>query len=154
MSDEEIKRLQSRIIVFALIGILLTGLVVGLSAAIPQYGQAKARVEEAFRFNARVQALALGQLLGKWHDVALQITSRTRIREKLEAYNRGEISLAELQAFSEDKLLDALEQSTSAAGIVRLDALNRPVLRVGITPPSNSCPFRRGIVVVLSMADR
>ncbi len=140
MSDEEIKRLQGRIIAFAMVGILLTGLVVGVSTAVPQYSQAKVRAEEALRFNVRVQGLAVGQLLAKWRDIALQITSRTRIREGLEAYNRGEMSLAELRRFSEGKLLDALAQSQAAIGIIRHDARRAPVVEAGIVPQLDHLP--------------
>ncbi len=135
MPEEDIRALYHRITVFALLGILLTGLVVGLSAALPQYGQAKARAEEALRFNVQLQALAVGQVLSHWQDVARQFTSRSQIRDRLEAYNAGRIDADALRAYTAPKLTDALDQAGDVVGISRLDAKGQPVVRLGTAIP-------------------
>lgn len=140
MHDFEIKQLQRRITLLAVIGVLVTALVVGLAAGVPQYQQARQQLEQTLAHNVEIQGLAVEQLLAKWHDVASQITSRTRIRQELEAYNSGERTLEELQQFSDPKLDDALSYTPEAKALVRLDALGNPVITIGRPVPQELIP--------------
>ncbi|MDX5411414.1 MAG: EAL domain-containing protein [Thauera sp.] len=128
-------RLQQRIQSFAVIGILLTGLLVALATAVPMYRHAHALAERALADTARGEARTAGQFLAKSADIARQIASRSAVRDRLEAYNRREISLAELADFSTPRIRDALDQAGQIAGMVRFDRDGNPVLALGLPLP-------------------
>ncbi|WEN40652.1 putative signaling protein [Thauera sp. GDN1] len=131
-------RLQQRIQSFALIGILLTGLLVALATAVPMYRHAHALAERALADAARGEARAAGQFLAKSADIARQIASRSAVRDKLEAYNRREIDLVELVDFCAPRIRDALDHAGQIAGMVRFDRDGKPVLELGLPLPRAS----------------
>lgn len=63
--------------------------------------------------------------------IAEQITSRTQVRQVLEDYNLGRITLEELPAFSTDKRQEALHCSQEIMAISRYDAEQQLVIEVG-----------------------
>ncbi|MHB8788138.1 MAG: putative bifunctional diguanylate cyclase/phosphodiesterase [Thauera sp.] len=128
-------RLQQRIQSFAIIGILLTGLLVALATAVPMYRHAHALAERALADTARAEARTAGQFLAKSTDIARQIASRSAVRDRLDAYNRWEISLAELVDFSAPRIRDALDNAGQIAGMVRFDRDGNPVLELGLPLP-------------------
>ena len=77
--------------------------------------------------SAEMEAIVVSQWTRRAKDLALLITSRTRIRQELEKYNRGEISLKTLSAFTKPKLDDAMNRGREITGIARLDDDNRIV---------------------------
>ncbi len=79
--------------------------------------------------------MAVEEYLSRAKDIALQITSRTQIRKKLEGFNRGEIPFSELVAFSGPKLGDAMKLSEEVVGISRLSPAGTPLVDVGLSPP-------------------
>ena len=132
--------LQRRIGLFAMGGILATGLLTGLATALPLYLDARKQIETSVGYNIRSQAEAAGQLMARFRAVALQVTSRTQLREALERYNRWELSLPELERFTTPRLRDALAHSPSIAGMVRLDAAGEAVVHLGHTVPPEHWP--------------
>lgn len=141
MTTHKTYQLQRRILAFAMLGILLTGLVVGLATGVPLYLQGRQHGEEALHSQVHGQTQAIGQYFHKLTDVAMQLTSRSVIRDRLEQYNRGEVSREDLVAFSAPRLQDALGQSADVAGLVRLDAAGHPAVTLGLMPPHNSLPL-------------
>jgi len=131
MAEHETKRLQSRIMAFAMLGILLTGVIVGLATGIPLYRDARSSAEQAAAFNVEVRALAVGQLIGKWRDVAQQVTSRRAIRDMLDQYLAGEVGLKRLQAFTAPKLADALSENRDAVALTRLGPKGQVLVHLG-----------------------
>jgi len=75
--------------------------------------------------------MAVNEWIRHAMDIAVQVTSRTRIRQELEKYNKGKISLAQLKAFTEPKLSDAMNISKEIVGITRLDNSGKPVAHCG-----------------------
>lgn len=69
--------------------------------------------------------------LNKHESLSGQTASRTAIREKQLAYQRGEISLDELVAFSAPKLADAIQANGDIVGIARFDLMGRLLFNVG-----------------------
>jgi signal transduction histidine kinase len=63
--------------------------------------------------------------------LAQQVTSRTAIRDKLEDYEQGQISLKTLADFTRDKLEDPIKRSAEITGIVRLSSKGEMVVAVG-----------------------
>ncbi|WP_114649326.1 EAL domain-containing protein [Pseudothauera hydrothermalis] len=125
--------LQRRIGLFAIAGILVTSLLTGLATALPLYLDARKQIENSVGYDIRSRAEAAGQLLAHFRSVAMQVTSRTQLREALERYNRSALSLPELQRFSVPRLRDALAQSPEIVGMVRLDADGQAVVQLGQT---------------------
>lgn len=123
--------LQRRIRLLSVAGILLTGLLAGIATAIPMYQHARGQIEASIGFSVRSQAQAVAQFFANMESVAGQVASRTQIRERLEAYNRLQVSLAELVEFSAPRLRDAIDQVGNVAGMVRYDANDFPVVELG-----------------------
>ncbi len=140
MTTHKTAQLQRSILAFAMLGILFTGLVVGLVTGVPLYLQARSHGEEALQSQVHGQTQSISQYFAKLADVAMQLTSRSVIRDRLEQYNRGEMSREELVAFSAPRLQDALGQSADVAGLLRLDAAGRPAVTLGLVPPQVSWP--------------
>jgi two-component sensor histidine kinase len=111
------------------------GTVVGLVSTLPLMH----RLEEAARHDlhrtAQMTARAVGEFAHSAQDMARQITSRTRIRQALAAYETGSTSRESLRDFTEPKLSDALRLSMHAVGITRLDARDTVVAQVGEAIP-------------------
>ena len=149
-SETETLRLQHRIVNFALTAILITGLAVGVATAIPAFQSAKAAVEAAVDYNVRLQGMALDQFTTRLADMALQVTSRTVIRDKLDDYVHGRVTLDELRGFSKPKLADALALHPEALGILRLGPAGETLVSVGEVPPAPAWPSPEGNAPLLA----
>ncbi len=128
---EKPQELQRRIARFSIFGIIFTALFVGLTTAVPLHLYAKKDIEKNLVFNAKTQALTVQEHLSKLHDIATQITSRTKARELLEAYNTGKISLEELQQNVSPILRDAMTLSQLIVGITRVSLKGIALVKVG-----------------------
>ena len=140
MTLQRTAQLQRRIQLFAMFGVLVTGLLVGLVTGVPLYQQGRAHSEDTVHAQMHAQAQGVAQYLGRLANVAMLLTSRSVIRDYLEAYNRGEITREELAGFSVARLQDALKQSTDVVGLVRLDASGEPAIRIGLQPERKDWP--------------
>ena len=140
MAMHDTYRLQKRILVFAVLGSLLTGLVVGLATAIPLYRNARAHSEASMLFQVRSQAQTIAHFLERIDDVTMQFTSRSQIRDRLEQYDHGKVSLRDVAAYTAPRLQDALTQSGDVAGLVRLARSGTPIVQLGTMPPREWWP--------------
>ena len=113
-------------------------LALAAGVSIPLYLNLSGQVAERFMSSAKRQSATVSQYLLRAEELAGQITSRTRIRQELEKFNRGEITLDGLVRFTAPKLKDALQRSNEVMGITRLDARGRVVLSLGIHPPDDA----------------
>ncbi len=127
------ERLHRRLQRALVVGWVVTALVIGGVASGLFYVNRATAVEQELMGRLAQQAAALEAELTRYRQVAAQITSRTRIRERLEAYNRGEVDRSALRGFSEPKLADAMREARDLIGIQRRDATGQPVVSVG--PP-------------------
>ncbi len=125
------KRLQKSIVGYSAMGILVIGVIVALVSIGPLYKYLKENADRNLQLVQNTKTRAVEEYLSRAKDIASQISSRTRIREVLEVYNRGEITLKELVKFTENKLLDAMNHSEEVAGISRLDKGGNLVVYVG-----------------------
>ncbi|MBF0623209.1 MAG: response regulator [Magnetococcales bacterium] len=128
---ESTHRLQRVLLFIAMGGIFLTGLAVVAGGLLPLYGQFKQEQHRDLLLALKDRTRLLEQGLRNAIDVALQVASRTMAREKLAALNRGEVDTTAARAFIEPILDDALQQSQSVTGILRLDRHDRLVAQVG-----------------------
>lgn len=132
------ERFSKSILIYAVLGALAMSAsftVTGLAALRSHY---KRYEEETLSLALKTKISAIEQYLDWAGDMGLQITSRTKIREYLEDYNRGIVSLDQLVAFSAPKLADAVHLSKEVAGISRFDVLGNPVVQVGLVIPGVS----------------
>jgi signal transduction histidine kinase/DNA-binding response OmpR family regulator/HPt (histidine-containing phosphotransfer) domain-containing protein len=137
---DPVRRLRTKLIVFSAVGVAAMGLVVAVTGLYPLHKQLKAEQKAHLKHVANVKILAVDQIVSQFRDVALQITSRTKARQKLEALNRGEVSADELKAFSDPILFDALKRSEVVVGITRLDLNGQAVAAVGFPVPRKLWP--------------
>jgi PAS domain S-box-containing protein len=135
-ADELLCRLRLRLVV----GLVLTGLLLGGLVATFLYFSHARQLEQTFFHNVELQGLALESKLDRLRDIAAQITSRTGIRQELERYRDGLISRAELAAFSRPKLTDAMLQTEDVVGISRLDPEGGMLVEVGEKIPREFWP--------------
>ena len=80
---------------------------------------------------AEIRSMAITEWCRRAKDLAKQITSRTRIREELEKYNKRKIDSDQLIVFTLPKLKDAMSLSDEIVGILRLDVNNQVVTGCG-----------------------
>jgi signal transduction histidine kinase/CheY-like chemotaxis protein/HPt (histidine-containing phosphotransfer) domain-containing protein len=169
-SPDLAKRLPRLIPIYSAVGILVVGIAVALMSILPLYTRLKREQENQLSFAVQTRQQTVDQFLSRLKGIAEQITSRTKAREKLEAYNRGEVTDEAMKAFSTPILNDALERSEDAVGIVRLDGRGKPATEVGRVPPVEwweavheagvtlHGPFRDGetsfLIVVAPIVDR
>ncbi len=132
----EAVRLQRMIVVFSVCALALVAAVVAVVAIIPMQRQMKAAADASLVHGLALDSVAVGEIVARATDLARQVTSRSAIRDALVRFNRGQMTVGELVAYTADKLADASRLSDEILGIVRLDAEGRPVVAVGRPIPA------------------
>lgn len=123
---------QRRVRLMAVLGILLTSVVIGgITTTLLYRSQASILANQLF-FAIELHSAALQAELARLRNISAQITSRTRIRQELERYLRGEIDRQALASFSVPKLADAMHSNHDVLGITRLDPDLLLVFEVGM----------------------
>jgi diguanylate cyclase (GGDEF)-like protein/PAS domain S-box-containing protein len=145
-----VRRIRHKAMLLAMLGILISGVLVALVAAIPIYLSAREGLERSTLAGLQAQARALDHLVQRYEGIAGQVTSRTEIRERLAAYAGGKLSRDELVAFTEPRLIDALEGSPALAGIVRLGPMGEVIVAAGTTAPVPDVTSIEGLTSVES----
>jgi len=130
-----IKVLQRRMVIFSVLALLLTGGAVAASAILPLGGLLNDAARDRLAHVHALTSLSIGQHVRTLEGLALQVTSRSAIRDALEAYLDGRRDAADLRAFTEPKLADAMQLSPLMIGITRRAPDGRPVASVGRPPP-------------------
>ncbi|MBF0528356.1 MAG: PAS domain S-box protein, partial [Deltaproteobacteria bacterium] len=116
----------------------MVGIVVALVSVYPLYDRLKQETARQLVFVAKSKAVAIEEFLSGQKAIAMQISSRSALREKLEAYNRGEITREELTSYSEERIIEATKRYPEIAGLVRLDISGRPIIRLGQAIPEDA----------------
>jgi signal transduction histidine kinase len=134
------RKLKKSLILYVTIGICLIGITVAFITALPLYNRLKEEQRRHLLHKLEIKKMVVEEYLSRARDTALQVTSRTQIRKKLSAYNRGEVTLEELVEYTRPKLADAMDLSEDMVGITRLDDSGAPVVEVGRPVPSQWWP--------------
>ncbi|MBP0004310.1 MAG: hypothetical protein J7642_11435 [Cyanobacteria bacterium SBC] len=137
-SQHPTQHFQRYLLTVSAVGIFLVSAIVAAVASIPLSQRLKVSAQQNLGFAAKTRALTLEEFLSRLKDVTVQITSRTRARQALEAYNRGEVDREAFVQTSTGILNDALVQSEEVVGITRLDRRGNLAVRVGREIPSSS----------------
>ncbi len=121
--------------------LLIFSLFLILTIANPIYQRLKESENNNVYNNVELTAMAVNEWGRRVMDIAVQVTSRTRIRQELEKYNNNEISLPQLKTFTEPKLSDAMNMSEEIIGITRVDRLGKVVAQCGEPIQLQTCPI-------------
>ncbi|MFH2122277.1 MAG: PAS domain S-box protein [Pseudomonadota bacterium] len=136
-TQHDSRQLQGKFFGCTVGAVLLICTVVAVSSFFSFYGQLQESVRTRLLFDYTTQKGRIEQHLAKLQDIAAQVTSRTQIREALEAYNQGKISREKLVAFSLPKLQDAMNHSPVIAGINRFNPQKELLVQVGMAIPAS-----------------
>lgn len=134
MRECQIDRCRQLILSISLVGILLTGTLVGLSSALPMFFSAREHVENSALDSLETRAAAINSLLAGYQDIARQFTSRTEIRRRLEAYEAGDLGFDELVAFTRPRLKDPMSKLPELLFMRRCGPDLEPVVSLGHNP--------------------
>lgn len=129
------KTLQKSLVIYSALGMLAIGVSVAIASILPLYDQLKQAEERSLLFAARTRGMAIEESVSRAKSIALQIASRTKARQQLEAYNQGDIPTEEFVRVSQNILTDALNQSPEVVGITRLDREGKKAVGVGMAIP-------------------
>jgi len=129
------------IVASAAAGIAAIGSLIAITGGLPFYHLLKSYQEDHFLFEVSSVSENVEQYFARITDIAVQITSRTKAREELEAFNDGRVDHDELLSFSLPILQDALNLNASIIGITRFDRRGRPVIRAGAALPLDLMPL-------------
>ncbi len=129
---------EKRIIAYSVLGILSVSLIIAMVSVFPLYARLKESRESILHHAAKVRTIAVEEYVKRVQEMARQVTSRSQLRRKLAAYNRGEISREELVAFTGRSLVLAMSASEEVVGITRLGRDGKPLVTVGMSVPEGA----------------
>lgn len=120
------------------LGLFTVSILLVLACLLPLTQRLKTEQERYLFFAVKSRSSTVEIFLEKAIETAKQVTSRTKIREMLEKYNREEISLMELADFTRPLLNDAISHSGNGVGISRFDVHNTFTVSAGIPIPRST----------------
>jgi len=135
-SHKLLKRLQIR----AVAGLIIISLIIGAISTTLLYRSQAEQLETTLMLLVEQQASILQAEISRLKNITAQITSRTRIRQELEKYLSGAVSLQQLNEFSSPKLNDAMRLAPEITGISRLDSDGNLLTQVGNPIPEKIWP--------------
>ncbi len=130
------KQFQRYLVGTSAVGIFVIGALVALVAILPLSERLKEGEQRKLEFAATTQAQTIEEILSRLTNIAMQVSSRTRARQELQAYNQGDLEREPFVTSNQAILGDALQQSPDIVGITRLDANNALAIQLGQTIPT------------------
>ncbi|SHI72830.1 hypothetical protein SAMN02745165_00688 [Malonomonas rubra DSM 5091] len=124
--------LQQKLFYFSMLGVFVVSILVAAAAMFPLSKALFEQEYQSLKFSHQLQTAQVSQHFREIKSIAEQITSRSRIRQELEKYNAGKISLQAYQDFTRPKLEDALKTSPDVKTICRFDQTGTRVVSVGV----------------------
>ncbi len=128
-----IRQIRRKAVGLAVLGVLVSGVLVALVTAVAIYQSARDGLERSTLMGIQAQAVALDNLVQRYEGIARQVTSRTEIRNRLAAYAQGNLGFDELVEFTEPRLGDALGSSRALVGLKRLGPFGEVIVDAGET---------------------
>lgn len=128
-----VHRIRRQAMLLAVLGVFVSGILVALVTAVPLYQSSREGLEHSTLMGIRAQGAALDNLVQRYEGIARQVTSRTEIRRRLEAYVDGRLSMEALAEYSAPRLADALDTSPALVGIRRLGPFGEEIVDEGVT---------------------
>ncbi len=156
------QRAEKKILVRSAIAIVVIGLILTSIVGIPLYKELKEKTRQEVEFISKSKKLILDSYFSKITGIAEQIASRTKIRQKLIEYNEGKTTKDDVASFSQNLLLDALNSSDDAIGLIRYSKDGEmlvapktgalPDLKIDINVKENAIlfPKEHNLIVIVS----
>jgi signal transduction histidine kinase len=135
MAGVPAKTLHDRILAYAIAAMVIIGIMVAALCVPPLYLQMAEAAEQNLVNVAGLKAQSIAEVMERARTLAGQTASRSAIRDALEAYNRDATTLAQYQAFTQDKLADALKMAPDLLGLDRRDRMGVVVNHLGRAIP-------------------
>lgn len=132
---QSIEQIRKRVLFYSIFANTLLGSVIAVVVIVPLIILLNSKNQKELDSLVRSRLVLAQQVTSRMGDVAKQITSRTRLRQKLEDYNHGRVGQRELAVFSAPLLKDAMNQSEAVIGITRFSGENQKVVHVGVEIP-------------------
>jgi signal transduction histidine kinase len=143
--------LRRAVVTYAIVAMAMISLAVASVAIAPLALRLRDNARVGLQHELALKVMAAGQTLARARNLAEQVTSRTVVRERLEMYNRGEVTLPALTEFSRDKLVDALNLSAELLGISRFAAKGEPVVSIGAYAEDGPAPAAVSATTMLGL---
>ncbi len=145
MLQSQVKWLKHRILIFTILGIVITASIAGISVAFPFYSFVKADNDKTLIQAAKNRAMLIETYLSGLHNIASLVTTRTYARQQMEKYLKGVMGQQELEYSISPILGDAMQLLPELIAIIRHDPQGQPLVHVGTpfrgatwTIPSNN----------------
>ena len=115
-------QLQKRIILFSALGILATGVIVGLAGLMPLVVQLRDAQTRGLQIDLRAQTKKVEEFIASARLSATLRGSGAQIREQFAQFADGQLELTRLQQICEVWIDERLKFSSNTVGLVLLDA--------------------------------
>ena len=136
MADQAlVKRIQTRIVVYAAVGMLAVGAIASLVGILPLAKQLRAAQEKNLQIDLRRQTRAVESYVARARNSSMIRLNRGTLRESMTAYAEGQISREELRGLAEVRLFEGTTYSSNTAGITLLDAHTNLIVATGEAIP-------------------
>ena len=136
----DIKSVQRNVLRYSLAGVVLIAILSAVFVMVPMYGQLKHALEKDLHHITQSKADAISQFLSRVKSIANQVSSRTRARKLLEAYQSGKIAQADLDAGLSPILASAIQSSEEMVGVTRVDQDGNQVFGHGVQADRSTWP--------------
>ncbi len=128
---DPIHRLKARIYKRLIIGVILTSATISISISYPLFNNLNKKNVNEYIAMVSSYKTSTDQFLIHIKDVGEQVSSRTRIREMLQRYNKRQIDFQTLKKNSLPLLEDAINSSDILEAVIRFDVKGNPLFLAG-----------------------
>ena len=140
-SHDTVSRLRRKIVIYALAYTLAALATISVINIVPLIHDLRLADEDHLLLSVKTRAVTIEEYLFRLRNIAMQITSRSAIRQALENYDRGLISLESVAGFTGPKLADAMASAKEVSGITRLDSRQHIICSCGTPIPEALWPI-------------
>ena len=136
MADQAlVKRIQTRIVVYAAVGMLAVGGIASLVGIMPLAAQLRKAQEKNLQIDLRRQTRAVESYVARARNASMIRLNRGNLRESMAAYEAGQITREELRGLAEIPLVEGTTYSSNTVGITLLDARTNIIIETGAPIP-------------------
>jgi PAS domain S-box-containing protein len=136
MADQPlVKRIQTRIVIYAAVGMLAVGGIASLVGILPLAAQLRKAQEKNLQIDLRRQTRAVESYVARARNASMLRLNRGNLREGMAAYAAGQISREEIRDMAESRLLEGTTFSSNSVGITLLDIRTNVLVETGAPIP-------------------
>ena len=136
MADQPpVKSIQTRIVIYAAVGMLAVGGIASLVGILPLAGQLRTAQEKNLQIDLRRQTRAVESYVARARNSSMIRLNRGNLRESMAAYAAGQISLEEIRGMTEIRIREGTAFSSNTVGIILLDTRTNVIVETGTPIP-------------------